>query len=402
MRRTLFVHVGATKTGTTSIQNMLDRWQVALRRSGVRVPITGRMKGRTWLDADAHWANFRNELRSSRAPRVVVSNERWTSVHMNEYWAHRFAALAEALDIDVKVVGYVRPQYQLLESLFCQRVKMGTETAPFQTVFDSCAARYPELDCHRLFGPWRQAFGDRLSVYPLEPARMPDGVVAHFLGVIGAGDLVAAAADLPRTNRRPGAKFVEVLRLASVAGGPHDSPIKIRSWKYFWLEPVRRGLAPLLEDDVPFAGLSPAQVRTVTKLFAESNARFAREYGIDAGGSLFREPVDAHVRPACAEWTNLSEAERQRVRQFVRDAVGVDLQNGQISSHVVSSLPRALAIQIADRVATGTHIHHWIQEIENQWRNIRGPRDAIAFLGWLLWDLEVLFRFRKVWMRRIN
>lgn len=343
MQRTLFVHIGLARTGTTSIQNMLDQRRVALRRSGVCLPVSGRMLGRSFLDGDCNWAGFLNELRSSRAPRVVVSNESWTAEERSsEYWARRFAAVAERSDIDVKVVGYVRPQHQLLESLYAQAVKVGRETAPFQKAFDA-RVKFPRLDYHRPFRSWREVFGDRLSVYSMESTRVSD-VVAHFLDVIGVDDVGrAATADPPRMNQRLGAKHLEVLRLVSAARAPDASRREVRCL----LEPVRRGLAPLLEGDVPFTGLSPAQVRAVMKLFADSNARFAREYGIDAGGVLFREPIDAHVRPACAKWADLSEAERKRVRRFVRDATGVDLAASR--HHVVPTPSQVMIARCADR-----------------------------------------------------
>ena len=110
--------------------------------------------------------------------------------------------------------------------------------------------------------------------------------------------------------------------------------------RYRTLAPLRAGLPELLADDAPFAGLSPAQVRDVTQRFAASNDRFVRDYRIDGADLLFREhPADSLRRPSSAEWADLSESERTRVRQFVREAVRVDLPiktglSGRSGSHL--------------------------------------------------------------------
>ena len=118
-----------------------------------------------------------------------------------------------------------------------------------------------------------------------------------------------------------------MLRLASAA---LDERMIDMPRKRSMLEPLLRSIPPLLAGDMPFAGLSPAQVQEVTDRFAASNARFAREYGIDEGGVLFRDTgADALVRPARATWEeDFSEEERVRVRRAVRSVVGVHLPPG--------------------------------------------------------------------------
>ena len=231
-------------------------------------------------------------------------------------------------DLEVRVVGYVRPQYQRLESGYVQRVKMGNESAPFETVLKHHADD-PRLDYGSVFRPWRDAFGDRLSVHPLDPVRMPDGLLADFLTVIGAGSL-SVPSGLSRMNRRLGAKHVEVLRLTNAALRSRPIPQSQRS---LMLSPLRLGLPALIDDDAPFAGLNPAKVQMVTGRFAAPNARFAREYGIDAAGVLFMAlPKDGvRARPNRAAWADLSEPERTRVWGFVHDNVGVDLADGPIT-----------------------------------------------------------------------
>ena len=274
------------------------------------------------------WPDLAAELSRCRAPRSVISAEHFTSPWAARSMAARVAALARDLDLDVEVVGYVRPQHERLEASYSQQVKTGLQTAPFEAVLRE-APDDPRLDYNLVFEPWRRRFGDRVSVHPLERNRMPDGLLAHFLALLGAGGLAAAAAALPRMNTRVGAKQMEALRLASslLSDEMIDNPAKSRL-----LAPVRDGLPPLLDSDVPFAGLSAEQAAALNGRFAESNARFAKEYGIDAGGVLFREvretPAESAARPRRAAWGDFSPAERERVRRLVRDTAGVELPDG--------------------------------------------------------------------------
>ena len=333
-RRTLVVHIGLPKTGSTSIQRML--WTLAgpLRTFGVHVPVAGqeavgrhgglvvnRYRGSAWSD-------LQGELQRCRdARRFVISHELFTPANVDAQLCIRsIVALADAADLDVELVGYVRPQDTHIESIYVERVKSG-HTMDFET-FRMMVLRdsFLELDYNRRFQPWRSVFGRRLTIYPLDPARMPSGLLPHFLDVLGVSGLAATAARLPRLNQRIGAKCVEVMRLINVAlaremtGGAMEG--RFRAY-------VRSELPGILHDDAAFVGLDEDRRRAVIAHYADSNARFAREYGIDAGGALFsREAGDGGGRTGAANlagWWDLSDEERRVVVPFVRNAVGVDL-----------------------------------------------------------------------------
>ena len=379
MRRRLVVHVGTSKTGSTSIQHTLHSFAASLEQCGVHVPVTGRMHGKDCSILPVRdppplggWKELEAELARCPARRFVLSSEDLTGPRLEnrEAAAKRVAGLAEALDLDVDVVGYVRPQYQRLEALYVQFVKMGTLVAPFDTVLRH-VADVPRLglDYAAAFRPWRETFADRLAVYPLEASRMPDGLLAHFLTVIGAGKLARAAAALPQMNQRLGAKHLEVLRLIGWTwnGRLIDSNAKNRR-----LDAASRRLPALLDGDVPFAGLSRSQVQAVTERFAETNARFAREYGIDPDGVLFREKAEDHyARPALAGWDDFSEAERTRVRRLVLDEVGVGLAVGRNGpATVVLNLWQGRSQPHRAVDTRGT----WVRG--NDWRSVRPPVGA--------------------------
>ncbi len=398
MRRRLVVHVGTVKTGSTSIQQVLHRLPLALERAGVHVPVAASWRGRaanlvgTWHPILGGWEDLLYEVQRSPARLCVISNDLFTYQRDALETARRIEALARAAGRDVEVVGYVRPQYQFVESLYVENVRGGS-AVPFEPQLRTMLLDHSPADYETCFRSWREVFGERLAVYPLEATRIRSGLIAHFLSLLGADDVAPAAAALRPANTRLGAKHVEVLRLTRLALDGRALDERTR----FALERVRQRTPALLDGDRRFAGLSLSQVRTVTEHFAASNARFAREYGIDPGGVLFREAVlDTTARPCRAEWHDFSPAERRRVREMVLEEVGMDLAPGCGSGRRSAHRPggrvstsgggrRALAHRI-NLIRKGTRVLGPV--IAAQVRCVRSPSDLPAFLRWLRWEIE--------------
>ena len=334
-RRSFVVHIGPPKTGSTSIQRML--WTLArpLGRCGIHVPIAGQDHGgahsalaneyrgnRTYGRWLGGWPDLRCELSERRTARCFVISSEAFACHRRGI--PRVAAVAEACDLDVEVIGYVRPQDQLIESHYSQNIKNGG-TDSFEA-FQVDALSRPDYDYNVVLRSWREAFGDRLKIYPLDDARMPAGILPHFLDVIGASGLAVAAAALPRVNRRIGAKHLAMMRLINMALAREmtDHALRVR---------VRRRLTQtlpgVLGDDAPFVGLDGERRLAVRRHFADSNARLAGEYGIDdgcpAGGCFWTMPGEVDVPPIRIGWADLTPEERAAVTQLARDTAGVDL-----------------------------------------------------------------------------
>ena len=339
--RRLVVHVGTPKTGSTSIQYALAGLDPPLRERGIHVPSAGRrhaasarhanlLRSLTGFRYDATrggWGELAEEIRASDAHSFVISDEALARTRAKNV-AGAIAAirgLAADCALRVDIVAYVRPQCQYLESSFAEDVRTGRVQQPFDGYTAEEFAmrrveRHPWLDYRRVFAPWRAAFGERVAVTPFERSRLAGGLLGHFLGLLGAGELAARADDAP-ANVRCGAKELEVRRLTALAlrrgGIDHRRVVRV-------LEALD-GLATLLLPDAPFAGLSGDRARALMDRFAGANAAFARDYGIGAAGVLFRDPpVDALARPNTARWCDLSVVEREAVREHVMRTLGVD------------------------------------------------------------------------------
>ena len=348
----LIVHVGTSKTGSTSIQRTLMRHRELLRASGVHVPQAGlRPNGKhhlvdresrlpkseqlTLLAQELRGAadedpaeEFTNPCAGNPAARFVISSEEFTKPARRAATAARLAELAEREHLRVDIVGYVRPQWQFLESVYSQRVHGLHLGATFERfVADMLeAGERSELDYNVVFAPYRAAFGARVRVFPLEPSRLPEGLLAHFLGQCGIHDGPALAVGPARANPRRNAKATEVRRRVAAQvdrrrnGAVERSPFG----------PNRLAQLPsLIDDDEPFSGFDRSGIRELQVRFADANARFAREYGIDADGVLFRDPVDLDARrPTVAQWRDFGAPERRRVRRYVLERTGIDLDPG--------------------------------------------------------------------------
>ncbi len=399
-RRTLIVHIGLPKTGSTSIQRMLCVLTGPLRKRGIHVPSAGQnapgvhlnlvheyVGSREYRPLAGGWAELSRELHeSATARRFVISAESFSGQRPKDAAIPRIAGLARAADLDVEIVAYVRPQHRLIESGYSEMCK-GFEMRPFDAFLEARldSGRY---DYNERFRPWREAFGNRLVVYPLEAARMPAGLLPHFLAVLGVPELSARVA-LPRLNRRLGAKQLEVARLVAVA--LHDEMLD-RDTASRLLGSVLRAVSTRLIDDAPFVGLDPEQRRAVAERFAESNARFARDYGIDADGVLFRSPtVVEGERGNRAAWEDFTEHERTTVTQLVRDLAGVDLQRAT-RRQVTTGRPG----RPGKPSWSGAHYRGAAERRAAWTRREHGPRGGRLFREWSRrwWVLRLALRRR--------
>ena len=331
MAKRLIVHVGPRKTGSTSIQQMLFTCRDKLRAGGIHVPRAGLYQ----LPSRHHpslshfgliqhklenWAKLAEEIASTDAETFVVSAEDLTSPKRRVVCAERLEKLVARTSVEVDIVGFVRPQWQLLESEYSQRVFGGRMKARLSQFVREMldAGERTILDYRLVFAPYRTRFGDRVRVFPLQASHLPQGLVAHFLSLAGAETVVMEEASAQsRANERNGAKAVEVCRLVRVRlGAGHLSP------RHLLPE-----LPTLLNEDAPFAGFSWDEIRQMEDRFALANAAFARENGISADGTLFQEAAASDaVRPNLARWEDFDSDERHRVRRYVLKRTGVDLE----------------------------------------------------------------------------
>ena len=322
-------------------------------------------------DRHGAWAQLAKEIRNADAERFVISSVAFASPNNREPCVARLLDLAERENLEIEVIAYVRPQWQRLESGYAQSVKGGRTAQRFEeftadVLGTNWRAWRPRLDYNQCFAPFRTAFGDRVRVFALESSRMPQGLLAHFLGILGvhAGLNVA---ELARANGRHGAKALEVRRLVRQRiGSRHLSDGVPLSRRIAWLP-------SLFVDDAPFTGFGLEEIRRIEALFGTANARFARDYGIDSAGVLFRDPVDRSRRRNVACWQTLPREERLLARRYLLDRTGIDLDPGLRGANTRWRVRMRIAACSSRRAAA----------LPAQWRQFAGYPNVRMAAYWL-------------------
>ena len=207
--RTLLLHVGTHKTGTTALQEMLIHNRDGFAAHGITIPETGRVyhtpeiyspghHGIAWDIASANpaglLAQLIDELHAGGARTAIISSEEFHPLHHRSEAFPALRAALESAGFRTIVVLYLRAQARYAESLFQQhlrdrrnpsfaehiaelldRGRMEIEDLRFEffysTLLDSLA---------RSFGP------ENIVVRPYLPDRGPEYIHQDFLRIIAA------------------------------------------------------------------------------------------------------------------------------------------------------------------------------------------------------------------------
>lgn len=174
-KKTLVLHIGMGKTGTTALQRYFTANRKLLADRGILYPEYGTMVG-------AH------HLLSPHRPPSLVKN--WTFKEVNE-WApllaleapenvlisselmvsadsEKVVAFCNSLKkwFDLKIVIYLRRQDDIITASYQQQIKAGTQWHTIDTIFDRKVALY---NYERIIEPWSQAAGsENIIVRPYE------------------------------------------------------------------------------------------------------------------------------------------------------------------------------------------------------------------------------------------
>jgi hypothetical protein len=223
------LHAGIHKTGTTSIQSVLDKHRKKLRKQGLIYPDTKPYLGGgrhahhrlahalVGADADALDAahQFLERIKTSARPgdtvllsseafyRHVHATKNWRSVSKDDYWPLRtqyLARLARALsDLDASVLLFLRRPDAFAESLYRENVTKSLTKAPFYRWLQRSR---PLFDYDEQVKAFSSAFPS-VQVCRYEAAAA-EGLVQAFFRHVG----VTAPADGPWTRRSPDARLV--------------------------------------------------------------------------------------------------------------------------------------------------------------------------------------------------
>jgi len=294
-RKTLILHVGMGKTGTTAIQNALWDNREVLATAGVTYPTIGTVAnahhlvaprcppflahaGWRFLDV-SEWAPL---LLDAGTDRIVMSSELIVWAEPDQVAAF-CAALRELFD--VKACLYLRRQDNTIMASYNQMIKAGTQIHAIDKIIDRQLDRFDYL---AKIWPWEKALGaENLIVLPYERGQFHKGdlIDDFLLKVLGIERPEGfAVGDDRNPNPRLSQASMEYKRcinnlVREVASSNRFNPVIAR-----YSEGTDAGSGAIFhEHDL----LSPEQRAFVMRVFEPGNAYIARKFMGREDGALF-------------------------------------------------------------------------------------------------------------------
>jgi len=245
---TVFLHIGAPKTATSTLQRALSNNYQQLREIGVLYPRACRSgnahhtlacdliethQGFTmpdfWYDdipRRASWQLLQEEIVANRAglKKVILSTELLSGQD------HRLPDMLEDIqahlqDFDIKIIAYLRRQDQLYSSLYNQDVKGARQwTGSAYEFYETHQLLRNDYDT--VLQSWANTFGgDNILLRPFEQQQWVDGsVFADFCAATGIPPIEGYFRD---QNEGIGATQLYMKRCLNSAGFPKEQNDKV-------------------------------------------------------------------------------------------------------------------------------------------------------------------------------
>jgi hypothetical protein len=177
MKKSLFIHIGYGKTGTSSAQSALFENRDRLMRRGVLYPLSGLAgtghhalaeleKKQISPEVSQLYQALIEEISRSDADRVIISSE--YLCFLSGSYVKEVAELLR--EFDVRIVFYVRNQVKLVKSTFLQWQKMGDNYGDGIESFYSL--HRDSFDFLKRVEPWERAFGRSRIIARLYDTRL--------------------------------------------------------------------------------------------------------------------------------------------------------------------------------------------------------------------------------------
>lgn len=233
----LYIHIGAHKTGTTSVQMGFSGNRAALRAAGVtfpqcnwyhfsqhriafalfggKVPKTGEI-----LDLAREMAALNAAISAAKTPKVLISSE-----VLFARTPAQIAALRQGLDIKrVKIIAFTRRPDDFLLSIYNQKTKEPRNDfkLPLSHYIEGPRYLAPDMQTKLCIENWAQVFGHENILLCRYEDQPPILRICDILGLPRA-----AFSNVAQLNPSLPGAVVELMRLSKQAGVAPATRIKL-------------------------------------------------------------------------------------------------------------------------------------------------------------------------------
>lgn len=306
--KTLVVHSGTYKTGSTAIQVYLDRCAQQGELGTVSYPVTGRSTNtvqhgnlasqlsgaRNYVPGLGSWERVVEELVAGDAETTIVSTEHFSTLSREQLTA--IGAICAAAGVRVRWVHYLREQSELYNAFYVERlVNMRPEFAalidrPFEDFGDWSPIDMRFLHYDGFVEDVLSAIPDvDLVVRPFARARLVDGdVVADFCAATGIPFIAGRAGA---SNVGAGWRTTETARRLTPMIAATDIGRRVRhkqnpaAARMRWMQLARteliRGTKPLGWNKKSAIYLEPSFADVLRERYRRSNEHVAELTGLD-------------------------------------------------------------------------------------------------------------------------
>lgn len=319
----IILHLGLHKTGSSAIQHHLAAQGLASPAAWTQALKAGRLDP-SWIAAARRRSNRRT---------VVLSEEATLGSMWNVYAEapDRATRIGQAFEGSIdRVIVYVRPQIDWLESVYAQRLQRGETLHPDAFLAEMIDAPFLEWD--RLVAPLITAFGHARLDVRAYPGR--SGVVADFCSAANLPN--AQQPTEPRTNVSIPAPRLAILRaLNERDGSAHWRP---RRW-------LLQGTIPRTRREAATSVFSDRVQRQIIERFEPSWRRL--------------EQGSRHALALRHAWTRSTDTRPH-------DAVGSSLDHPAVQSEMLDLID-ACAGRLVRPPRRGTQLRRAILASVRRW-----------------------------------
>ena len=228
--KTIFLHIGTHKTGSTAIQRFLARAGEALSQQGVLYPRAGcpntdwsdqygqhklhwSLVGKRGISDDHVWHDLQREIEACSAERILLSIEGFDHIR-----TQKIERVLEYLrPHPVRVLVYLRPPVQFLRSVYKQRVKGGKYGGSFVRFVKEMTPRCNYLD---LVSRWKQFDEvESVDIRLFDKVKNDPGLEQSFANAVGIDFEKVQEFTGPPVNLSPSDDRVQIARWINAAAG---------------------------------------------------------------------------------------------------------------------------------------------------------------------------------------